>query len=58
MASFSLRIDDFPGERANSKEDKRESSDRESMLGGDGCNKTERANETVEGEPAKWMSSA
>ena len=56
MASFPKRSDDLPGERANPKVDKRQSSDRDSMWGG-GCNDAEKAKETVEGEPTMWMSS-
>ena len=51
VASFPMKIDDFPGDRANPKEDKRQSSDRAESIGEDGCNKAVRAKATVEGDP-------
>jgi hypothetical protein len=58
LTSRPHRIEDFPAERLNPIEDRRQSSEREASRGGDGCNRLLSARAMVEGGPTKWMSSA
>ena len=44
-------IEDFPLERLNPIEDRRQSREREASRGGDGCRRLLRARATVEGGP-------
>ena len=52
------RIEDFPAERFNPIEDRRQSREREASRGGDGCNRLLSARFMIEGGPTKWISSA
>ena len=54
------RIEDFPLERLNPIEDRRQSREREASRGGDGYRRLLRARATVEGDPtrSRWRSSA
>ena len=52
------RIEDFPAERFNPIEDRRQSREREASRGGDGCNRLLSARVMIEGGPTKWISSA
>ena len=51
LTSRPHRIEDFPLERLNPIEDRRQSREREASRGGDGCRRLLRARATVEGGP-------
>ena len=53
LTSRPHRIEDFPGERFNPIEDRRQSREREASRGGDGCNRLLRARDMIEGGPTR-----
>ena len=53
LTSRPHRIEDFPAERFNSIEDRRQSREREASRGGDDCNRLLRARDMIEGGPTR-----
>ena len=53
LTSRPHRIEDFPGERLNPIEDRRQSREREASRGGGGCNRLLRARDMIEGGPTR-----